>query len=174
MANAQDATFVKELSSGNAAEITEGNLALKQSPEFAVKQFGLWMVTDHTFAGSFFANVAKLAGFSVSATPDPNHQAKIDQLSKLSGQAFDQAYGQEQVTDHQQTLALLQQEVSKGGDQGLVSFAKEMIPVIQAHLQGAQMLSSNLSQPTPPSTMAAMPQEASEGTMAMWQGHQGS
>src|SRR5690349_8593044 len=122
MANQQDANFVQELSSGNTAEITEGSLAIKQSPELAVSEFGRWMVTDHTAFGSIFANIAQQAGLSLSAKPDSTQQANIDELSKLSGTDFDQAYIKGQVTDHQQVLALLQQEVSAGGDQNLINF----------------------------------------------------
>jgi putative membrane protein len=144
MANQQDANFVQELSSGNTAEITEGSLAIKQSPELAVSEFGRWMVADHTALGSLFAKVAEKAGFSVSTEPNSTDQAKIDELAKLSGKNFDQAYVKEQVTDHKQVLALLQQEVSNGQDQGLVNFAKQSLPLIKAHLQEAQILASDL------------------------------
>jgi putative membrane protein len=145
MANQQDASFVNQLGPANVAEITEGNLAIQRSPELAVSEFGRWMVTDHTALGSIFALVAKYAaGLTVPTQPTAAQQAEINALSKLSGQSFDKAYLANQVTDHQQVVALLNQEVAKGQNPGLVSFAKEALPIIQAHLQEAQILSSDL------------------------------
>jgi putative membrane protein len=144
MANQQDATFVEKLGPANTAEITEGSLALQQSHNLAVSEFGRWMVTDHGALGPALEFLAQKAGLSVPTQPDDAEQAKIDELSKLSGSKFDQTYVTEQVADHQQALALLKEEVSKGEDPGLVSFAKHSIPIVEEHLKEAQILSSDL------------------------------
>jgi putative membrane protein len=144
MANQQDATFVEKLGPANTAEIIEGNIALQQSHYLAVNEFGRWMVTDHGALGPVLEFLAEKAGLSVPTQPDPTEQAKIDELSKLSGPKFDKAYVAEQVIDHKQALALLKEEVSKGEDPGLVSFAKHTIPIVEEHLKEAQILSSDL------------------------------
>jgi putative membrane protein len=164
MANEQDANFVKELSAGNTAEITEGNLAIQKSPQLAVSEFGRWMVTDHTALGSIFAKVAEKAGYSVSTEPNEDQQAEINKLSNLSGKDFDKAYVKEQVTDHQQTLALLKQEVSNGEDQSLVSFAKQSLPIIKAHLEQAQILDSDLIPGSSSTKTQANNQNSSSGS----------
>jgi putative membrane protein len=142
MANAQDVLFVNDAARSNLAEITEGNLALQRSPELAVSEFGRWMVTDHTAQSAMLANAAAQAGVPVPTALDPSHQAEVAKLSQLSGTTFDRAYLAEQVTDHQTTLALLQQEVANGQDPGLVNVAQKAIPMVQAHLEEAQVLAA--------------------------------
>src|SRR5215217_8199592 len=144
MANQHDATFVEKLGPANTAEIIEGKLALQQSHDLAVSEFGRWMVTDHGALGPVLEFLAGKAGLSVPTQPDQAEQAKIDELSKLSGPKFDERYVAEQVADHKQALALLKEEVSKGEDPRLVAFAKHSIPIVEEHLKEAQILSSDL------------------------------
>jgi putative membrane protein len=142
MPNQQDVLFVQEAARSNLAEITEGNLAIQRAPEFLVRQFGSRMVADHTAQTAMLTSAAANAGVPVPTDLDPAHQAEASRLSQLSGTTFDRAYLTGQVTDHQATLALLQQEVAAGQDPGLVQVARTAIPVVQDHLAQAEMLTA--------------------------------
>ena len=49
------------------------------------------------------------------------------------------------MTDHQKTIKLFENEAQNGQDTQVKAFAKAMLPTLQAHLQEAQALQSNMS-----------------------------
>ena len=65
-----------------------------------------------------------------------------EHLEKLSGTAFDVAYAQAQLQDHQRTLQLLEYEIGSGQDEALRSFAAESLPQIRKHLEMAQNIAA--------------------------------
>jgi putative membrane protein len=61
-------------------------------------------------------------------------------LGKLNGAAFDAAYIQTQVQDHQKTITLVMHQIGSGQDRALRSFAADTLPKIRQHLQMAQSI----------------------------------
>jgi putative membrane protein len=56
----------------------------------------------------------------------------------LSGDAFDRAFGNGMVTDHQSDIKEFRKEALKDDRAG--AFAKESLPTLQNHVQAAQSL----------------------------------
>jgi hypothetical protein len=57
------------------------------------------------------------------------------ELDSANGRAFDLAYMQGQVIDHQKTAILLQWEIGQGQKPELQRFAAETLPTVLAHLE---------------------------------------
>jgi putative membrane protein len=136
--NATDRTFIHQLAIGNTAEIELGELAQHKAHAKPVKDFAQAMVRDHDSAGKRLAELAKAAGLPLPNGLDSEHKAVRERLGKLNGAAFDAAYIQAQVQDHQKTVTLLTHQIGSGQDQASRSFAAEMLPKILEHLQMAQ------------------------------------
>jgi putative membrane protein len=136
--NTTDRTFIHQLAIGNAAEIDLGKLAQHKAHGKPVKDFAQVMVSDHETAGKRLAELAKAAGLPLPNGLDSEHKAVRERLGKLNGAAFDAAYIQAQVQDHQKTVTLLTHQIGSGQDQELRSFAAETLPKIREHLQMAQ------------------------------------
>ena len=68
----------------------------------------------------------------------PQDKATQDHLSKLSGEAFDRAYIQHMVKDHQKDVAALPQAVHGAADPDVKQFASSTLPTLEKHLQRAQ------------------------------------
>jgi putative membrane protein len=139
-----DRQFVAQASSGNLAEIAEGKIAVSNSDNAGVQVFGQWMAANHIVVGTSLNDIAKQLGVSINNTLTPQQAQEIQNLRSQSGAAFDQLYAQGQVADHQQTLALFQQEATNGGNAALKSLAQQAIPILQQHLAGAQQLVSGI------------------------------
>ena len=58
-------------------------------------------------------------------------------LAKQHGAAFDHAYIQGQIADHQAALTLFQQEATRGTDPALKTFAADALPTLRQHLDMA-------------------------------------
>jgi putative membrane protein len=133
-----DKTFATEAAQGGQAEVEMGQLAAQKATSPQVKQFGQRMVTDHTQANQELVQLAASENLSLPTQVDAKHKADMDRLRGLSGTAFDTAYMQDMVQDHQKDVADFQKEAQSGTDPALKSFAQKYLPIIQEHLQMAQ------------------------------------
>ncbi len=143
-----DQTFVKQAASGNIAEVQTGKLAAQKSHNPAVQEFGRWMETDHTMANALLTQAAQSASIQVPTTPNSSDMRSMGKLQKPNGARFNHQYIDGEMTDHQKTIMLFQNEAKSGQDAKLQSYAKAMLPALQAHLQEAQALQSNPSRRT--------------------------
>jgi putative membrane protein len=142
--NDQDRQFIAQANAGNLTEITAGRLALSNSDNTAVQVFGQWMATDHIAVSTLLNDIAKQLGVTTETSLTPEQTQEIQSLRSQSGAEFDQLYAQGQVADHQQTLALFQQEIANGQNATLKAIAQQAIPVLEQHFAGAQQLSAGI------------------------------
>jgi putative membrane protein len=138
-----DRNFVERAASGGMAEVQAAQLAQQRSNSPQVKQFANRMIADHTQANSELQQIAQDQNITLPEKPSARDASEYNRLSGLNGTAFDQAYAQAEVTDHQQDIALFRKEAQTGQDPTLKSFAQKTLPVLQQHLQLAQSLSGN-------------------------------
>lgn len=140
--SAQDVAFMQQAFQGNASEIVDAALAGSKSGNSPTWQFAAWMLSDHVGAGTTLAQLAGRLGVTLPNAFTPDQQAEFAQLQSLNGSAFDTIYAIDEVKDHQQVLALFQQEAANGQNAAVKSFAQQLIPALQAHLNGAAVLAS--------------------------------
>jgi putative membrane protein len=162
--NATDRTVIHQLAIGNAAEIELGKLAQQKAQGQPVKSFAETMVRDHDAAAKRLADLAEAAGLPLPSGLDDEHRAVREHLDKLTGTAFDVAYIQAQVQDHQKTLHLLEHEIGSGQDQTLREFAAETLPKIHQHLQMAQDLALTVTPQAPQAATAPISPTAPPAT----------
>lgn len=139
-----DQDFMVKASYSNWAEVGAGSIAAIKGNADSVKMFGSMMVADHTNAETSLDSVAKAYSITIPSEPDDAHKAKAAYLQTLSGYMFDTAYINAQVIDHQATVALFQQESSKGNNSTVKAFVATHLPVIQMHLQEALDIQAQL------------------------------
>ncbi|HEY9855702.1 MAG TPA: DUF4142 domain-containing protein [Stenomitos sp.] len=148
--NSTDQQFVSNLGPGNSSEIALSQLALQHASSQAVRQFAQRMVTDHTQAGQQLQQAASQAGMTVPQDIKPEDQAASQQLSNLSGMAFDRAYMAKMVADHEKTVTLFETEIRQGQNTAIKGFAQQALPTIQDHLRQAREIAGG-SQAAPTS-----------------------
>jgi len=141
-----DAAFLRQAVSGNETEIALGALAAANSGNAGVTAFGRTLLTDHLSA---FRQVAPVAFQEAVMVPSPLLSADAQSLRQLLGQsgtAFDRAFVNFMVTDHQNDIALYQSEIQNGKDPAAVAYAQAQLPVLQQHLQTALQLQQQFQQ----------------------------
>jgi len=143
-APAGDETFVLEAAQGGMAEVELGRLAVQKASNARVKQFGQRMVTDHGKANDELKSLAMDKKITIPAELDAKHKATRDRLAKLSGSAFDHAYIQEMVTDHQKDVADFRKESESGRDVAVKAFAAKTLPTLEEHMKMVQDVSESL------------------------------
>jgi putative membrane protein len=136
--------FTTDAALGELTQLKLGQAAYQNASNLQVKSFAKQMVDVHSQAVDRLMGVASMENLTVPTDLDKEHQAEVDQLSKLPGAAFDKAYIAAVIKDHQQDLALYQREIASGDESGVRKWAASEIPTIQEHLQSARTLASSL------------------------------
>ena len=141
-----DARFVMQAWEGGMTEVAKGKLAAQKGAHEGVKQFGQKMVDDHTKAGEELKSIATDKSITLPGeTLKSPMQATLAKLEKLEGAAFDRAYVEDQVRDHEKTIALFEREVKTGKDAELKAFAEKTLPTLKEHLTMEQELKTKVA-----------------------------
>jgi len=140
-----DRDFYAKAAAGGMAEVETGALAQLKGHSAAVRDFGEMMVRDHTKANDNLKLIAGRQNIELPTEPDAKHKAKKQELEAVSGAAFDTAYIQAQVADHEATESLLKQEIESGTDAEAKAWAREALSTVTAHLKRARELSRDMT-----------------------------
>jgi putative membrane protein len=139
-----DEGFLRDIAHQNLAEIASGKLAAEKGHATAVREFGRWMVEEHTALEAQSGELAQAKGLKLPAEPDIEHQAALKRLALMSGESFDRAYLGQMVEDHNSALALLQEAASQAGDAPLRELAEKASLHVAQHLAEARRLAGEL------------------------------
>src|SRR5262245_7999146 len=130
---APDHKFVEAAAKGGHKEVALGKLGVEKATNPQVKQFSQKVVDDHTKINDELEALAKQKGVTL-----PMHHAKDPaetRLSRMSGAAFDKAYMQQMVMDHEKDVAEFEHESKSGMDTDVKEFASKQLPMLKAHLE---------------------------------------
>jgi len=143
-ASTQD--FVNKVALSDMFEVESGKLAADQAGSAKVKSFGQKMADAHSKTSDELEELIDDEDLEVKLPDelDGDHQAKIDQLEDLSGEAFDRAYIPAQVSAHQKAVDLFQGYAEAGENAKLKQWAAAILPGLKGHLEDATQLSSEI------------------------------
>lgn len=144
--DAKDADFAMKAAAGGMFEVQAAEVAKENGESQAVKDFADMMIKDHTAVNDKLKNIAGEKNIELPASLPEDKAAKLETLSTLSGAAFDEAYAEEMVTSHEETIALFEDEASSGEDEDLKSLAEESLPTLRHHLSEAEALKGEVEQ----------------------------
>jgi putative membrane protein len=136
--SAADKDFVMKAANGGMAEVAGGQTAVQKATNADVKTFGQRMVDDHGKANDELKQLATTKGLALPTAPDAEHQKKLDELSKKTGKAFDKAYMDDMVKDHEKDVAEFQKESTSAQDPDLKNWVTKTLPTLQDHLRMAK------------------------------------
>jgi putative membrane protein len=138
-----DKQFIMMAAQGGMTEVDLGKVATENGSSSQVKGFGARMVKDHSMADDELKSIAEKKGVTLSSSLDAKHQAMVDKMSKLSGPAFDKAYINGMVRDHEKTVAMFKEESESGQDPEVKAFAAKTLPTLEDHLTSIEQLRSS-------------------------------
>lgn len=141
---AADKDFMVEATSGSLMEIQLGKYAAANAASPAVKEFGQMMVADHTKADSLLTVIATARHIAIPNVPGEDHQKHIDELTAKKGAAFDKAYMDMMVKDHEEDVKKFEDAAKNAKDGDVKEFAATIIPVLKKHLDAAKKIREEL------------------------------
>lgn len=131
--------FLKTAAGADHAEVDAGNMAAARGASPAVRDYGRRLAGDH---GAHLQKVEGLAGrmhVRLPAGAPPDARAMARRLSRLHGRAFDRAFAQAMVSDHQKAIALFEAQARRG-DRDTSALARDTLPTLREHLRMARDL----------------------------------
>ena len=146
-----DAQIASIVVTANQVDIDAGKLAVSQSTNTEVKNFGEQMVSAHTGVNKSATDLA--TKLKVTPQDNPTSQqlksggdANLANLKALKGAAFDRAYVDHEVTYHQAVLDALDKTlIPNAKNEELKALLVKVRPAFVAHLEHAKHLQSTLS-----------------------------
>jgi len=133
--------FVEEVSAKGIAEVEAAKLALEKSSSTDVKLFAQKIITEHSAANMELAGIATRKKLDVSDEAELTTKAKKFVLEQRDGESFDEAYANNQVNAHEDTIELFQR-AAVSDDAEIATFAKQTLPKLKAHLAAAKELAA--------------------------------
>jgi putative membrane protein len=140
-----DHTFAMEAAQANHDEVTLGKMAADKATNSDVKKFAQRMMNDHSKAQDQLKDLPALKAANLPMTMAAEAKALESRLSRLSGSAFDKAYIDAMVEDHQKDIQKFERATRNVSNQDLKQWASNTLPVLQEHLQQARQIQQELS-----------------------------
>lgn len=148
--------FVEEVSAKGIAEVESAKLALEKSKSADVQAFAKKMISDHSAANRELTGIATRKNLEVSDEAELTTKAKKFVLELRDDQSFDEAYANNQVEAHEDTIELFER-AAISDDAELAAFAKQTLPKLKQHLQMANTLAAKYDDDKRPSNNSATP-----------------
>ena len=131
--------FVTKVAISDMFEVQSSKLATKKG-NANISAFPERMVKDHTKTSQELKAMVGKAKAKLPTALDAEHEKKLAQLQKLSGDEFNSAYASIQIQAHEEAVKLFTSYSSSGDDAELKAWAANTLPALKEHLQHAQKL----------------------------------
>ncbi len=147
-----DRQFMEKATQGNLAEALLGSMAVSKGTSKSVQDFGRRMIEDHMKAQKELTGLAKQKGVTLPSQASDEMRDEIKDLARHSGPAFDRAYMQHMVAEHQKDVAEYKDAAKNTKDSSLKAYAQRTLPTLEDHLRAAQEIARSITtepQPAP-------------------------
>ena len=127
--NAQDQSFITNVSQAGVTAVAEGQLATNPtlSPDLSLRMYGYWTRCENAQTGANVAAVAAAAGITAPTTISSAQTLQISTLGSFTGTTFEAVFAADQVSNDQVLVNLIKTEISSGSDQALVALANAVL-----------------------------------------------
>ena len=129
----EDKQFVVDAALKGLANIELGKLAIQKGSDKKIKNFGTLLIKQHTKIG---ARLRKTAGLKKIALPnaiDSATQKELTMLSAYSGKAFDKAFINHMINNHETDIKFFEYASKHVVDKDLKKMAQKNLLILHRH-----------------------------------------
>jgi putative membrane protein len=148
-----DMEFARKAAEGGKKEVESAKMAASKATNADVKAYANRLIADHTKANNELQSLMKNKRMSPAPADKGDMANRGDKADKSdraamgdeswrqqTGAAFDRAWIEHAIADHEKTIALFETETREGTDAELKAWAQKTLPTLREHLQQAQNL----------------------------------
>lgn len=136
------ADFMVKAANGGMMEVELGKTAQQKARSKEVKDFAEMMVRDHTTANNELKALARQKNVTLPDSVSGNHRDHMLDINNKSGNDFDQAYMNQMVDDHQNTVDMFKDVAENCKDPEVKAWAAKTLPTLQTHLDTAKAIAN--------------------------------
>lgn len=137
-------SFLEKVAEKQQIEISLGQLAAQRAVNERVKDFGQHMVEDHKKGSQQVEQLAMKEGVQLSPGVSEAHKQKVNKLSQLSGHAFDRAYINYILEDHETTVDEFQWRVKTIQNEDIKQWVASVLQTLQTQRERAHQVMYSL------------------------------
>jgi putative membrane protein len=136
-----DKAFVAKVSQGGMYEVALGKVAENQGMRQDIKDSGTTEAHDHMLVGDKLKSIMEANGMAFPTQLNAEFQARLDKMTALPPEKFDEAYLHDMIKIHDADGAAFAKEARSGTNPDLKAFAAETHRIVERHLGelGAKM-----------------------------------
>lgn len=143
-ASVDSSQFLVQAYQDGLGEIQLSQQALQKSANPDVTKFAQRMIDDHTGIDSEITQLAQSRNIALPTDLSADQKTLANNLSSLSGDAFDSAYMAANVSAHMSDVSAARQQAQQGSDPDVMTLANGVLPILQVHLAAAEELNGLL------------------------------
>jgi putative membrane protein len=137
---AEDSHFARQACQAGAAEMEIGKLAAQNTRNRDVRRFASTLSKDHARAEKELAAIFARKEIAPEPQLADSFQHSLQRLAEMKGGAFDAAFKEQVIADHEKAIALFEKQAAEGSDSDLKAFAQRRLPHLRDHLEMARAL----------------------------------
>ena len=142
--SASDTAFLNQAAIGNIDELQASRLAVSQAADPRLKHLAAYLVTDHEKMSAALQKLAAQKQIKLQGGDDAQRSGRIEELGEKQGAAFDKAYLEQMIMDHETTLASFEHTADATKDPAVKAFIAEQLPTLRRHAEAASTMYSTL------------------------------
>lgn len=143
-AKTDEQSFLEKTAEGQQIEISLGQLAEQRAINARVKDLGQQLVENHKKGSQQVEQLAMKEGVQLSPGVSEGRKQKVNKISELSGHAFDRAYIDYILEDHETTVDEFQRHVKTTQNLDIKQWIASTLPDLQTHRENARQVKSTL------------------------------
>lgn len=130
--------FAEAATQSSLAEVLMSAMALQKTSDMRVSEHAWTMLDHHARAVGDLADVLSPDDAALPSEPSAEQTAMLDRMRDLEGEAFDTAYLEHQVEAHRASIETFETGAELP-EEMVANYASATLPILQAHLEIAEM-----------------------------------
>ncbi|MDI1322807.1 MAG: DUF4142 domain-containing protein [Algoriphagus sp.] len=140
----QDRNFAISSSQFLNAQISLGELALKNGEDDSVLDYGRLIVDENTASKIELTAILDSKKVEISEDISAEMQVKLTELTFLQGKAFDKAFIDFQITSLDNSISMFQNQVDNGQNFTIKGYAEKTLATIKDHKKEALLVRTEI------------------------------
>jgi putative membrane protein len=145
-----EANFARQACQAGATQTEMGKLAALNTKNETIRTFAKSLVKEHTQQEKELGQIFAAKRIPAETELAEQFQSSIDHLAELKGGAFDRAFREQVIDDHEKAIAAYEKQAAQGTDPELKAFAQKHLPHLREHLELARQLPISTDTEGPP------------------------
>ena len=143
-ADEESSSFMVRAADGGMTEVHLARMAESKATDAKVKGFAAMMVQDHSAANEKVKMLANQRNVTLPDSISADNKKKAEDLGRKTGKAFDKAFMDVMVKDHESAVDLFEKSGDKVNDTDVKTFINNTLPKIKMHLDSARTIRKSL------------------------------